>query len=567
MIAIGLRFPAGRFHTTPWGRHVNEGVPEWPPSPWRLLRALVATWKIKAPELDGQQVATVLEQLASPPSMHLPPATTGHSRHYMPLGLKGAYENRTKVFDAFVCVDRDSEVAVIWPDAELNEEQRTVMESLLKGIGYLGRAESWCEARLLEMVEPEVNSYPLNGKSLGSNEELVRVLCADPDEAFDDEHVKPEGGNRGRGRSKRPHYDPAWHLCIETAQLHDEKWSDPPGSKWVTYIRAADCFDPPPKPRSRPQRPQARIQVVRFALDSAVLPLATETLPVAEEMRRQAINKFIDSQGRRGYGKNWSWDAYRANTQPLELSQVLLGKDPSGNKRRDAHLHAFWLPTDEDGDGRLDHLTVVAKEGFGRAELKAFDRIRGLKGDKIDQPIRVLLMGMGCLEEFHPFPIRTARQWVSATPFIATRHPKKNGTKRDPPELLADPHKFLETNLREELARLASRRHELPDIEKIKPLGDSGNEAGAERRVFRVDPSEWVGANAQGAALRPIQFKRFRKRRRDDGGRRRSGAYQITFAQPVAGPICLGHSSHFGMGLFLPADAADACASNVSRRR
>jgi len=566
VLAIGLRFPAGRFHTTPWGRHVNEGVPEWPPSPWRLLRCLVATWKTKAADLPESQVKAILEQLVSPPAFILPPATAAHTRHYMRWYKKGP-EDQTLVFDPFVCLDRNSETVVVWSDAELNDGGYVTLKELLSKMNYLGRAESWCEARLLDSVANEPNAKPLNGEPPEKDHELVRVLCADPVQAFADTHVTPTSGKSGRGKSKRPHYDPAWHLCIETAQLHDEKWSDPPGSKWVTYIRAADCFDPPPKPRSRPQRPQARIQVVRFALDSAVLPLATETLPVAEEMRRQAINKFIDSQGRRGYGKNWSWDAYRANTQPLELSQVLLGKDPSGNKRRDAHLHAFWLPTDEDGDGRLDHLTVVAKEGFGRAELKAFDRIRGLKRDKIDQPIRVLLMGMGCLEEFHPFPIRTARQWVSATPFIATRHPKKNGTKRDPPELLADPHKFLETNLREELARLASRRHELPDIEKIKPLGDSGNEAGAERRVFRVDPSEWVGANAQGAALRPIQFKRFRKRRRDDGGRRRSGAYQITFAQPVAGPICLGHSSHFGMGLFLPADAADACASNVSRRR
>jgi CRISPR-associated protein Csb2 len=38
----------------------------------------------------------------------------------------------------------------------------------------------------------------------------------------------------------------------------------------------------------------------------------------------------------------------------------------------------------------------------------------------------------------------------------------------------------------------------------------------------------------------------------DDGGRRPSGAFRIAFAAAVRGPICLGHSSHFGMGLFLP---------------
>lgn len=555
MIIIGLRFPAGRCHTTPWGRHVNEGVPEWPPSPWRLLRALVATWKTKVPELDEGRVKALLEQMAAPPSVYLPPATTGHSRHYMPLGLKGGYENRTKVFDAFVCLDRDSEVTLAWPDAELSDDQRAVLNSLLEGIGYLGRAESWCEARLLDAMEHEPNAIPLNGQVPGSDQDLVRVLCANPDEAFEDEHVKPE---TSRGRNKRPPYDPAWHLCVETAQLHDEKWSDPPGSQWVTYVRPSDCFDPAPKPRARPKRQQPQIQVVRYALDSAVLPLATETLPVAEEMRRRASNKFVDSMGKRRYGKEWSWDAYRAKKLSVPLSSVLLGKDADGNRRLDGHQHAFWLPTDEDGDGRLDHITIVAQEGFDRDELRAVDRIRGLKREEGAAPLRVLLVGMGKLDEFHPLPFGPARRWISTTPFIVTRHPKKNGRKRDPADLLTSPLRFLEANLREELERLAARRGGLPAIESIEPLWDR-HDAGEESGVFRVDPRLWAGPTAQGPALRPIQFKRFRRRRGDDGGRRRAGAFRITFAEPVPGPICLGHSSHFGMGLFLP--------EHVSRRR
>jgi CRISPR-associated protein Csb2 len=31
-----------------------------------------------------------------------------------------------------------------------------------------------------------------------------------------------------------------------------------------------------------------------------------------------------------------------------------------------------------------------------------------------------------------------------------------------------------------------------------------------------------------------------------------AGAFQITFPRPVGGPICLGHSCHFGLGLFVP---------------
>ena len=50
MLLIELAFPAGRYHATPWGRHVNEGVCEWPPSPYRLVRALYDAWKRKRPD-------------------------------------------------------------------------------------------------------------------------------------------------------------------------------------------------------------------------------------------------------------------------------------------------------------------------------------------------------------------------------------------------------------------------------------------------------------------------------------------------------------------------------------
>jgi len=42
MLALSFTFPGGRYHATPWGRHVNEADLEWPPSPWRIVRALIA---------------------------------------------------------------------------------------------------------------------------------------------------------------------------------------------------------------------------------------------------------------------------------------------------------------------------------------------------------------------------------------------------------------------------------------------------------------------------------------------------------------------------------------------
>ena len=55
-----VRFVLGRYHATPWGRHVNEGQVELPPSPWRLLRALYAVWKTRLPDLDEATVGMLL---------------------------------------------------------------------------------------------------------------------------------------------------------------------------------------------------------------------------------------------------------------------------------------------------------------------------------------------------------------------------------------------------------------------------------------------------------------------------------------------------------------------------
>ena len=41
-LTISIRFLTGRAHLHPWQTHHSEGRVEWPPSPWRLLRAIVA---------------------------------------------------------------------------------------------------------------------------------------------------------------------------------------------------------------------------------------------------------------------------------------------------------------------------------------------------------------------------------------------------------------------------------------------------------------------------------------------------------------------------------------------
>jgi len=553
VIGIRLSFLSGRYHATPWGRHVNEAVPEWPPSPWRLLRSLIAVWKRKYPDLDAGLVESILTQLAPPPEFVLPPAGTGHSRHYMPWFKKGP-DDRTLVFDTFVALPKDAIIHVFWPEVAFDDKQLQTLETLLHGMGFLGRAEAWCRAELSREHPESANCKPLNGQASADDSEIVRVLCADPDTAFEDDHVVTiETVSRGRGKNKITEqrrtspYDPAWNLCIETLKMHKEKWSDPPGSQWVSYLRPKNCFQVQPVNTRKSSRKPQRFQVARYALDSSVLPLITDTLPIAEQARRRLMGIYgrlnPDKNGEKGRSATFS------------------GKTGDGTKRLDPHLHAFYLPTDEDGVGRLDHLTVYAEESFGTGELKALDRLvelaRPERGNN-EHKLNLVLLGLGNKQDYRPGPLGESRVWVSATPFIAPRHPKRKGeeavfwrsrtekemeraketSRQIKQHILADPAGWLAWILRLELHRWLGRQQDSieMDVQSIK-ITPMQNENG----VF-VLPGH----------RRPIQFKRFRSRGNDDGGWRLSGAFRIEFPNLVTGPIALGHSCHFGMGLFMP---------------
>jgi CRISPR-associated protein Csb2 len=242
--------------------------------------------------------------------------------------------------------------------------------------------------------------------------------------------------------------------------------------------------------------------------------LVQDTLPLAEVVHRSLVWLYCNKTAGVGTERN---------------SAVLLGKDDTG-RRLEGHEHAYYLPTDEDGDGRIDHVTVTAAAGFGERELRALDRLRRLRWRE-GEPLRLLLTGLGAAADFRAPVFARSRVWVSATPFIVTRYPKRRGRKRDDPSIYANPLNFAGHVLWQELGRLKERRAELPEVVAVETLHD-----------------QFFGARR----LRSIQFQKYRRKTGDDGGRRPSGAFRITFADAVRGPICLGHSSHFGLGLFVP---------------
>ena len=489
MIAIKFTFKANRYHATQWGRHVNEGVLEWPPSPWRILRGVVATWRRTRPDLAPDRVAPVLEALAlERPRFKLPAASTGHTRHYMPYN-EGARERTTLVIDSFIAIKPKDPVYALWPNTELTSQQRGDLDSVLRNMPYLGRAESWVEAELVSDFPGEADSFPMETGAIPEGDwELVRTLTPRIPTKLKD-------------------------LEVETSDLRRNGRIDPEGAEWWTYVRRPDCFTEFRHLAPRLSETGEGSQVVRFALAGKVLPMSKYTLQWGELARKCVMSHY----GRQNNG---------------EVSQSLSGKDASGKPLK-GHEHGFYLPTDEDGDGRLDHLTVWVPGGLTTREFRAVLSVHTLNPGGQREPVRLAYQSHGEVGDFLGVSrlFDNSRVWQSLTPYVLTRHVKFRGP-RD-----GSGRKTMTDSPEEQVAREASLR-----------WLDGPSLVRAEVRKPRESIAPMLEGRSSG--FRPFDFIRHKQ----GGGSNGGGGFnfEIEFDYPVAGPMALGFGCHQGLGIFVP---------------
>jgi CRISPR-associated protein Csb2 len=542
MIAIKMRFLAGRFHATPWGHHVNEGVVEYPPSLFRLLRSLIATARRAClGQITEEQLSSIVTALNTPPQFHLPQAAVAHTRHYDQANAG------VKFFDTFVALRPEDDLIWLWPGTSLNEIDSNALSTLLTALGTFGRAESWCEAELLEEREAQsilatvaVNSLVFGNPTGLDRGESIRLLLPL-------ENLTP--------------MELMKVLETETSSMRKAKQLEPTGTRWLTYTRPAEILTPrrlPPSPVKRDRK----VISARLSLDSNVLPLVTDALPFAEQVRRALIRNRVDTSH----------------------SEAITGKYLNGVPLA-GHEHAHYFATDENGDGRLDHVTVFCPRGFDEADVEALGSLRTIYRRGNRPEVRMILLGLGGVERLaqrgsQPGPsltvgllpgvtfagrgprsrrwedadrdvcapnvppsdapsgapigapvgdssdaspcgakvFATSKRWRSVTPFSLPRFPNRGGGK--PPR----PRDLPEAQLVQELvARGLPEPISIGRIEGYQPNG---------RPLVR-----WLEFHTQ-------RFK-------GTQGKGVAG-FEIEFAEPVSGPIAVGFGCHFGLGLFMP---------------
>lgn len=259
--------------------------------------------------------------------------------------------------------------------------------------------------------------------------------------------------------------------------------------------------------------PARAIHAARYALDATPRPLLTEAVALGEWARLAALGRY----GRLTGGGR---------------SAVLSGRGREGPLT--GHRHAFYLPSDEDGDGRLDHLTVFAPAGFSEVEAEALASLERL-WDRERPEVRLTLLGLfdaAELARHHPWAAPAA-VWESVTPYVLTRHPKRYRDGRPKLNQRGEQVDGPQDQVRREWAlRQADAAGALPDL-------------------VAVELTAGCYLERLGQTVRWAEFRRWRERGQGIHTPWYCGL-RLTFAAPVPGPLALGYACHYGLGQFQP---------------
>ena len=283
----------------------------------------------------------------------------------------------------------------------------------------------------------------------------------------------------------------------------------PPGARWLHAKR-------PIKPQVRLRRSSPRTRkptrLIQFAIGTRVSPPRESVVVLTQRFRGRVIREFL--------GRKWP----RANAEQREAARLLTGKEADGTPLQDhRHPHVRFGVLFDPETGKAARLLVWRDQPFTddeqRAILNAAEQELPLSFAKAGarDPWAVRLVP---LDSQVPPPAGfggTWRHWKTVTAYVPPRHAydRKGRTRAG---------ESPEDQLRLELAR-------------------QGYDTSGLTIEMNDQAVEWMRVHSP-------------RRHQDDptNTERRAHHVSLAFDKPVRGPISLGHSSHFGLGLFVAVD-------------
>ena len=498
-LVLRQTFPLGRFHATPWRVNpFDDSHGEWPPSPWRLVRAVVARWYQWDREItekpDFRQLDELIAALCvSSYGFHLPVHTRAGKplRQYFPQEFgwnpKGKKKAAVRSYstslaqDNYWCVAPDEVVWWFLESDKWTEPLANMLDHCLERITYFGRAESFTQLRRSSESAPKPNCVLADRRAPST----IPVVVPRTDAKRDD--IERVSG--------------------------DIKPTIPPGARMMYALRPTrpPTHEIPLAPAIRRDR-----NLFQFAIGRNVAPELRAIVRLTARFHGRVIQELVWIKT--GNPKA-TWK--RAGTNVREAIAEMTGKDANGKPLTGPHRHTEFLAWCEDGtptrllvwrDGRSfddDEQTAVL--------LAASREFSWAAAGQDADTWKVKLVPLDRAVPPPPgFDGGRSQVWESLTPYVPPRHHLRNGKPRQRESLVAQ--------IRRELSLRG-----FVDTNGIK--------------IEQLSDPSWVA----------VHIPRGGATKRTFIGDRRGYRLRLTFREPIEGPLRLGHSSSFGLGLFRPA--------------
>jgi CRISPR-associated protein Csb2 len=499
-IVLRQTFPLGRFHATPWRINpFDDPHGEWPPSPWRLVRAIVARWyqwsREESSELPVPQEEELLRALCmSIYSFHLPiHARKGNPiRQYLPADFAWNPKQKKKAAlrgygtslaqDNFWSVPCDEKGAVWWfiESDKWTDALIKPLDHCLERITYFGRAETFSTIRRLSESPLPPNCILSEHRVPGS----VPILVPTPDAK--------------RADVERVTEDP-----------ESIRRTVPPGARMLYAIIPKR---PPAREIPTVSHVNTETHIYQFAIGWNVPPEPRAIVRLTARFRSVVLRELIRIKSG---DPTATWRTINASVR--EVIADMLGKDFQ-DKTLIGHKHAEFLAWFEEG---IPTRLLVWRNGraFDDDEQGAILRgasreISWAEAGPDSDAWKVKLVPLDSAVPPPPgFDGNPYTSWESVTPYVPPRHHLRGGKPRE--------KESVSSQIQREL--------------KLRGFVDAVS-------VEELCESTWVA----------VHIPRKRGSKRVFLGDRRGYRIRLIFSKPIVGPLRLGHSSSFGLGLFRP---------------
>lgn len=359
---IKITLLLNQYHGNAWHHAHCEGLIDWPPAPWRILRAIVAgSYNANFSESQQTILKPMLWRMTQvTPTYYLPPTAYLQWRSPRPQLQKDASIKPGKtLYSACLLVPEGDSAIYCNYDIDCTEKELTTFQQSMSGITYLGRRESPAVWELVEEM-PKVNAYP--------DPRGVRVVASPIASLTEDE---------------------LWaSLTLSAADVFQHrKQAVFPGVEQTTYkLQPVPSASESNRPRMMPKR-------VLLSVQGTIKVGVSQSIHLCEALHQRLV---------------------KTHPEP-----VFTGMD-IGTKMG-SHDHAFITPVSDRTGRWIDYVELYSHQGFSSAAINAIANVKPLR---LDQWVNLALADFSQSSEQHFCWESIAPMFLSRFPVIRNGQPR-----------------------------------------------------------------------------------------------------------------------------------------------